>query len=192
MIKTPVNLQELRRRIYRKAKSEKEHRFWGIFVHLTKIEVLAEAYRQAKRNGGAPGIDGQTFEDVDSAGAAAFLRSIRDDLVAGTYKPRANRFVEIPKGNGKTRTLQIPCIRDRVVQGALKWVLEAIFEADFCPNSYGVTSHIKFFPVVSGLSPRKYDFPPRIKGDAAPDRRTKDAACSPRTLPAPLLSAIKR
>lgn len=137
MIKTPVNLQELRRRIYRKAKSEKEYRFWGIFVHVTKIEVLAEAYRQAKRNGGAPGIDGQTFEDVDSAGVAAFLQSIRDDLVAGIYKPRANRFVEIPKGNGKTRTLQIPCIRDRVVQGALKWVLEAIFEADFCPNSYG-------------------------------------------------------
>lgn len=137
MTKTPVNLQDLRRRIYRKAKSEKEHRFWGIFVHVTKIEVLAEAYRQAKRNGGAPGIDGETFEDVDSAGVAAFLQSIRDDLIAGTYKPRANRFVEIPKGNGKTRTLQIPCIRDRVVHGALKWVLEAIFEADFCPNSYG-------------------------------------------------------
>ena len=137
MIKAPVNLQELRRRIYRKAKSEKEHRFWGIFVHVTKIEVLAEAYRQAKKNGGAPGIDGQTFEDVDSMGVATFLQSIRDDLVAGTYKPRANRFVEIPKGNGKTRTLQIPCIRDRLVQGALKWVLEAIFEADFCPNSYG-------------------------------------------------------
>lgn len=137
MTKAPINLQELRRRIYRKAKSEKEHRFWGIFVHVTKIEVLAEAYRQAKRNGGAAGIDGQTFEDVDAAGTEAFLKTIRDDLVAGTYKPQANRFVEIPKGNGKTRTLQIPCIRDRVVQGALKWVLEAIFEADFCPNSYG-------------------------------------------------------
>lgn len=137
MTKTPINLQDLRRRIYRKAKSEKEHRFWGIFGHVTKIEVLAEAYRQAKRNGGAPGIDGETFEDVDAAGVAAFLQSIRDDLIAGTYKPRANRFVEIPKGNGKTRTLQIPCIRDRVVQGALKWILEAIFEADFCPNSYG-------------------------------------------------------
>ena len=137
MTKTPDNLQDLRRRIYRKAKSEKEHRFWGIFVHVTKIEVFAEAYRQAKRNGGAPGIDGETFEVVDSAGVAAFLQSIRDDLIAGTYKPRANRFVEIPKGDGKTRTLQIPCIRDRVVQGALKWVLEPIFEADFCPNSYG-------------------------------------------------------
>ena len=68
MTKTPINLQELRRRIYRKAKSEKEHRFWGIFVHVTKIEVLTEAYQLAKRNGGAPGIDGQTFEDVESSG----------------------------------------------------------------------------------------------------------------------------
>ncbi len=137
MIKTPINLQELRRRIYWKAKSEKEHRFWGIFVHVTKIEVLTEAYQLAKRNGGAPGIDGQTFGDVETLGTEAFLQSIRDELLAGTYKPQANRLVEIPKGNGKTRTLQIPCIRDRVVQGALKWVLEAIFEADFCQNSYG-------------------------------------------------------
>jgi RNA-directed DNA polymerase len=137
MTKASVDLQELRRRIYRKAKSDKEHRFWGVFVHVAKIEVLAEAYRQAKKNGGAPGIDGQTFEDVEASGTETFLKSIRDELLAGTYKPRVNRLVEIPKGNGKTRTLQIPCIRDRVVQGALKWVLEAIFEADFCPSSYG-------------------------------------------------------
>jgi RNA-directed DNA polymerase len=137
MTKASVNLQELRRRIYRKAKSDKKHRFWGIFVHVTKIEVLAEAYRQAKKNGGAPGIDGQTFEDVERSGSEALLKSIRDDLLAGIYKPQVNRFVEIPKEKDKTRILQIPCIRDRVVQGALKWVLEAIFEADFCPNSYG-------------------------------------------------------
>jgi RNA-directed DNA polymerase len=137
MTKTPISLQELRRRIYRKAKSEKEHRFWGIFAHVTKIEVLREAYCLARRNDGAPGIDGQTFADVERLGTEAFLQAIRDDLVGGTYQPKANRLVEIPKGNGKTRTLQIPCIRDRVVQGALKWVLEAIFEADFCQNSYG-------------------------------------------------------
>ena len=137
MIKAPADLQELRRRIYRKAKSERKHRFWGIFVHVTKIEVLAEAYRQAKRNGGGPGIDGLTFESIEESGREAFLKAIREDLRAGTYRPRANRRAEIPKGNGKVRTLQIPCIRDRVVQGALKWVLEAIFEADFCANSYG-------------------------------------------------------
>jgi RNA-directed DNA polymerase len=137
MTKAPSNLQELRRRIYRKAKSAKTHRFWGLFVHITNIETLEEAYRIAKGNGGAPGIDGQSFSDIESAGRAAFLGAVREDLVTGRYKPMANRPVEIPKGNGKFRTLQIPCIRDRVVQGALKLILEAIFEADFCPNCYG-------------------------------------------------------
>ncbi len=137
MIKAPIDLQELRRRIYRKAKSDPTHRFWGIFAHIAKIETLGEAYRQARKNGGAPGIDGQTFEEIESSGVDAFLQSLREELLAGTYKPRANRRVEIPKSNGKVRVLQIPCIRDRVVQGALKLILEAIFEADFCPNSYG-------------------------------------------------------
>jgi group II intron reverse transcriptase/maturase len=137
MTKAPINLQELRRRIYRKAKSDKTHRFWGLFVHITKTETLEEAYRIAKSNGGAPGIDGQKFQDIETAGRAAFLAAVREDLVTGRYKPKPNRRVEIPKGNGKFRMLQIPCIRDRVVQGALKLILEAVFEADFCPNSYG-------------------------------------------------------
>jgi RNA-directed DNA polymerase len=137
MIKAPISLQDLRRRIYRKAKSEKTHRFWGLFVHIAKTETLMEAYRTAKRNGGAPGIDGQTFEDIESSGLANFLADLRDDLLTGRYEPQPNRRVDIPKGHGKVRTLQIPCIRDRVVQGALKLILEAIFEADFCPNSYG-------------------------------------------------------
>ena len=137
MIKAPVNLQELRRRIYRKAKSDKTHRFWGLLVHITRIETLTEAYRISKRNGGAPGIDGETFADIESKGLDPFLTDIREDLQKGRYKPRQNRLVDIPKGHGKVRTLQIPCIRDRVVQGALKLILEPIFEADFCPNSYG-------------------------------------------------------
>ena len=137
MIKAPVSLQELRKRIYRKAKSDKAHRFWGIFVHITKTETLEKAYRIARRNGGAPGTDGQTFDDIESEGLSGFLVEIQQDLRTGRYKPRPNRRVEIPKGKGKVRVLQIPCIRDRVVQGALKFILEAIFEADFCPNSYG-------------------------------------------------------
>ncbi len=116
---------------------DKTHRFWGIFVHVCKAETLLEAYRIAKRNGGAPGIDGQSFDDIESAGLAAFLAELREDLLTGRYEPQANRKVDIPKDNGKVRTLQIPCIRDRIVQGALKLILEAIFEADFCPNSYG-------------------------------------------------------
>jgi RNA-directed DNA polymerase len=131
------DLQDLRRRIYRKAKSDKTHRFWGIFVHVTKMQTLEEAYRIAKGNGGAPGIDGQSFEAIEASGVSGFLKEIREDLVTGKYQPKPNRRVDIPKENGKVRTLQIPCIRDRVVQGALKLILEVIFEADFCPNSYG-------------------------------------------------------
>src|SRR6266700_1840695 len=137
MTKTHISLQDLRRRIYRKAKSDKTHRFWGLFVHVTKIETLKEAYRIAKRNGGAAGIDEQSFSDIEAQGLADFLRGIREDLIADRYKPMPNRRVDIPKGNGKVRTLRIPCIRDRVVQGALKLILEAVFEADFCSNSYG-------------------------------------------------------
>lgn len=137
MTKTPITLQELRRRIYQKAKSEPTHRFWGLFSHITKLTTLHEAYQHARKNGGAPGIDGQSFADIELEGVIPFLKNIQAELQAGTYQPQANRKVEIPKANGKMRTLQIPCIRDRVVQGALKLILEAIFEADFCPNSYG-------------------------------------------------------
>lgn len=137
MTKTLVNLQDLRRRIYRKAKSDQKHRFWGLFVHIAKIETLEQAYCNAKRNGGAPGIDGQSFADIEAQGRAAFLTAVREDLITDRYKPKPNRRVDIPKGGSKFRTLQIPCIRDRVVQGAVKLILEAIFEADFCPNSYG-------------------------------------------------------
>jgi group II intron reverse transcriptase/maturase len=137
MIKAPISLQDLRRRIYRKAKSDKAHRFWGIFVHVTKTETLYEAYRLSKRNGGAHGIDGLTFDEVEAMGRDQFIEDIRQELINGTYRPQKNRRVDIPQDNGKVRTLQIPCIRDRVVQGALKQILEAIFEADFCDNSYG-------------------------------------------------------
>jgi group II intron reverse transcriptase/maturase len=137
MIKAPVHLQDLRRRIYRKAKSEPTHRFWGLFVHIAKMETLEEAYCNAKRNGGVPGIDDQSFEDIETQGRTTFLAAIREDLITDRYKPKPNRRVDISKGGGKFRTLQIPCIRDRVVQGAAKLILEAIFEADFCTNSYG-------------------------------------------------------
>ena len=137
MTKAPISLQDLRRRIYRKAKSDKTHRFWGLFVHVTKLETLEEAYRIAKRNGGAAGVDEQSFSDIEAQGLAGFLCGIREDLITDRYKPMPNRRVEIPKGKGKVRMLQIPCIRDRVVQGALKLILEAVFEADFCSNSYG-------------------------------------------------------
>lgn len=101
MIKAPINLQDLRRRIYRKAKSEPTHRFWGLFVHVIKMETLEEAYCNAKQNGGAPGIDGQSFKDIEAQGRTAFLAALREDLLENRYKPKPNRRKEIPKGNGK-------------------------------------------------------------------------------------------
>jgi RNA-directed DNA polymerase len=137
MIKAPIMLQDLRRRIYVKAKAEPSWRFWGLYVHVCKRETLWEAYQLAKRNDGAPGVDGVTFEQVEAAGVRGFLEQIREELVQGTYRPTRLRKVGIPKGGGKTRILSIPTIRDRVVQGALKLILEPIFEADFQPGSFG-------------------------------------------------------
>lgn len=138
MIKAPVSLQDLRRRIYVKAKAEPSWRFWGLYVHVCKMETLCEAYALAKRNDGAPGIDGVTFEAIEVGGVESFLEQLRDELVSGTYRPMRNRRQEIPKDGGKkVRVLSIPAIRDRVVQGAFKLILEPIFEADFRPGSYG-------------------------------------------------------
>jgi RNA-directed DNA polymerase len=137
MTKQTITLQELRRRIYIKAKAEKTWRFWGLYVHVTKMETLEEAYKMAKRNNGAPGIDGVSFKEIEERGVQEFLKGIREELISETYLPTRNRIKEIPKENGKTRTLGIPTIRDRVVQGALKLILEPIFEADFQEGSYG-------------------------------------------------------
>jgi RNA-directed DNA polymerase len=101
------------------------------------METLREAYQMAKKNNGAPGIDGVTFAAIEESGPEAFLKQIRDELVANTYRPMPARKKEIPKDGGKVRVLSIPAIRDRVVQGALKLILEPIFEADFQPGSYG-------------------------------------------------------
>ena len=137
MIKTSINLQDLRRRIYIKAKADTSWRFWGLYVHVCKLETLEQAYSMAKQNNGAPGIDGVTFKDIEYGGVEGYLEHIREELVTGAYWPMRNRKKEIPKGNGKTRTLGIPTIRDRVVQGALKLILEPIFEADFQDGSFG-------------------------------------------------------
>jgi RNA-directed DNA polymerase len=136
MIKTPISLRDLRRRIYRKAKAEPAWRFWGLYVHVCKLETLREAYRLAKQNDGAPGIDGVTFEAIEANGLEASLQQLRTELLEHTYLPTRLRRVEIPKRGGKgVRVLSIPTIRDRVVQGALKLILEPIFEADFQAGS---------------------------------------------------------
>lgn len=137
MTKAPISLQDLRRSLYVKAKAEPTWRFWGLYVHVCKMDTLDEAYRMAQKNDGAPGTDGVTFEAIKESGVEGFLRQIRDELITSTYRPMRARKKEIPKDGGKVRVLSIPAIRDRVVQGALKLILEPIFEADFQPGSYG-------------------------------------------------------
>ena len=137
MTKASIDLQDLRRRIYVKAKAETSWKFWGLYVHVCKLETLREAYALAKKNDGAPGSDGVTFEAIEAQGVEAFLGQIADELVGRAYVPLPARRQEIPKDGGKVRVLSIPAIRDRVVQGALKLILEPIFEADFQPGSFG-------------------------------------------------------
>jgi RNA-directed DNA polymerase len=137
MTKTPGTLQDLQRKIYTKAKADPSWRFWGLYVHICKEDTLRAAYAVAKENDGAPGTDGVTFEAIAAAGVDEFLAQLRDELVTFRYRPMLPRRQEIPKDGGKVRVLSIPAIRDRVVQGAAKLILEPIFEADFQPGSYG-------------------------------------------------------
>ena len=137
MTKASIDLQDLRRRIYVKAKAEPSWRFWGLYVHVCKMETLRAAYEMAKQNDGAPGVDGVTFEAIEAQGVGALLEQLRDELIGRTYQPLPARKQEIPKDGGKVRVLSIPAIRDRVAQGALKLILEPVFEADFQPGSFG-------------------------------------------------------
>jgi len=159
MINTPVSLQDLRRNIYVKAKAEPSWRFWGLYVHICKMETLREAYALAKKNNGAPGIDGVTFAAIEAQGAEQFLMQIGNELNTRTYVPLRSRRQEIPKDGGKVRVLSIPAIRDRVVQGALKLILEPIFEADFQSGSYGYrpkrTAHKAVDRVATAIVQRK-------------------------------------
>src|SRR5213082_3499874 len=136
-VMAPVGLQDLRRRLYVMAKADTTKRFGDLYAYVGELETLRAGYDLAKRNNGAPGIDGVTFAAIEAAGVDAFLAQLRDELVTRTYRPLRNRRVAIPKRGGKVRVLGIPAIRDRVVQGALKLILEPIFEATFYNGSYG-------------------------------------------------------
>jgi RNA-directed DNA polymerase len=132
-----ITLKDLRRKIYIKAKNDPTWRFWGMYVHVTKMETLMCAYKQVKKNNSSCGIDGMTFEDIEGIGIGKYLSELREELLNGQYLPQKMKKVEIPKANGKRRTLSIPTIRDRIVQAAMKLILEPIFEADFQEGSYG-------------------------------------------------------
>lgn len=137
MTTTSIGVQELRTRIGAKAKADPQHRFWGLYTHVWKLDVLREAYRLAKQNNGAPGVDGVTFEEVEAEGVENLLEALSRELSEKTYQPLPSRHVNIPKSGGKVRGLKIPAIRDRIVQGAMRLILEPIFEEDFQPGSFG-------------------------------------------------------
>ena len=136
-LETPSQIRILQRKLYGKAKEEPAYRFYLLYDKIYREDILAFAYELAKSNQGAPGVDEQSFQEIESEGLEKWLIGIRDDLRAKTYKPQPVRRVMIPKPGGGERPLGIPTIRDRVVQTAAKLVLEPIFEADLEPEAYG-------------------------------------------------------
>jgi RNA-directed DNA polymerase len=136
-LETPIAIRTLQRKLYRKAKQEPDFRFYLLYDKIYREDVLKHAYALVKANQGAPGVDGQTFEAIESGGLEKWMEGIRKDLRDKTYKPQPVRRVLIPKPGGGERPLGIPTIRDRTVQTAAKLVLEPILEADLEPEAYG-------------------------------------------------------
>ncbi len=134
---TPQSIRRLQRKLYCKAKAEPEFRFYLLYDKVCREDMLAHAWKLARANGGAPGVDGMSFEAIEEGGLEEWLSGLRTELVEKTYRPAPVRRVLIPKPGGGERPLGIPTIRDRVVQTAAKLVLEPIFEADFEDSAYG-------------------------------------------------------
>jgi len=131
------SIQEFQRKLYTKAKAEPKFRFYSLYDKTCRADMLAEAYRRVKANGGTSGVDGETCDQIEARGLADYLVELRLEMEERRYQPRPVRRVYIPKANGKLRPLGIPTIRDRIVQTAFLMVLEPIFEADFSASSFG-------------------------------------------------------
>lgn len=137
---TPDKIRDLQIKLYRKAKKEPEYRFYQLYDKVYREDILNHAYRLAKSNDGAPGVDKESFEDIESRGPQGvmeWLNGLGKDLHDKTYEPQPVRRVMMEKPGGGERPLGIPTIRDRVAQTAAKLILEPILEADLEPNAYG-------------------------------------------------------
>jgi RNA-directed DNA polymerase len=140
-LETPDKVRELQIKLYRKAKSEPDFRFYQLYDKVYRADVLLRAWVLAKDNAGAPGVDGESFGDIETKGVMKWLEGLGKELHDKTYQPGYPlgpvRRVMIPKPGGGERPLGIPTIRDRVAQTAAKLILEPILEADLEPNAYG-------------------------------------------------------
>jgi RNA-directed DNA polymerase len=128
-LETPLKIREFQRKLYAKAKQEPGYRFYLLYDKIHRWDILEHAYELAKANGGAPGVDQQSFPGIEAAGRDGWLASLRKELIEKTYRPKPVRRVMIPKPGGGERPLGIPTVRDRVAQTATKLVLEPIWEA---------------------------------------------------------------
>jgi RNA-directed DNA polymerase len=136
-LRTPMTVQTLQTSLHEKAKVNPSFRFYTLWDKVCREDVLDEAWRRCRANGGAPGIDGQCFEDIEALGVRTWLGDLREELRTKQYRPQPLLRVWIPKASGGERPLGIPTIRDRVAQAAVMLVLSPIFEADFPDEQYG-------------------------------------------------------
>jgi RNA-directed DNA polymerase len=135
---TPDRIRRLQRALYVKAKQEPARRFHALYDKVWRHDILAHAYALSRANGGAPGVDGETYARIEASGVEGWLATLREEVRTARYRPQPVRRVLIPKASGTgQRPLGIPTIRDRVVQAAAVLVLEPIFEADFDEAAYG-------------------------------------------------------
>src|SRR5215469_9382661 len=133
---TPPSVQKLQTALHAKAKESPNFRFYALYDKVHREDILAFAYECCKANGGAAGVDDQTFEDIEAYGVKRWLDELTQELKSRTYRPKPVRRVYIPKPDGKQRPLGIPAIRDRVAETAAVLVLEPIFEVDLQPEQY--------------------------------------------------------
>jgi RNA-directed DNA polymerase len=136
-LQTPDSIRKLQIKLYGKSKAEPAFRFYLLYDKIWRTDMLAHAWALVRANAGAAGVDGVTVDQIERAGAEAFLSGLQEELREKRYRPQAVRRVMIPKPGGGERPLGIPTIRDRVVQSAAKLVLEPIFEADFEDEAFG-------------------------------------------------------
>jgi retron-type reverse transcriptase len=133
---TPSSVQKLQKALHDKAKGSSGFRFYALYDKVYRKDVLASAYQCCKANGGAAGVDGQSFEDIEEYGVEQWLGELAQELKSRTYRPLPVRRVYIPKPDGKQRPLGVPAIRDRTAETAAVLILEPIFEADLQPEQY--------------------------------------------------------